>query len=642
MLFNYSLTNLGGDSAMFSGRRGFSLIELTLVIATGMAMSFLSFQKMLIDHEAGQSKMAGQQIKQVAEAANNYIVNHFDKISTLSNADGSSMDPGPRNCAVTNQTCTITVQTLINENFLPQSYTGKNVFGAGYTITLKRSGTSPYYNISGLLLTDQSLSTVSNATTIRYDLLGKAMQEAGIDSGMTRFSPTVLEGFKGSWNATATDYSLINRQGLLGYSLGYGSNSYSVFLRRDGSLPMTGTLNMGNNDIINAKTVNASGAGNFGATVTARNGYGDTISLGGDALNNDYELKLSAAKPLSIYSSGVAAADRATTTILNVQGQVNIEGNQIVNKNILANGFDLTDMPTGFSGIRTNDVVSSGRIMTLKPGTTGNNSVVSTYMDKDGYIYSSGNITAGREIYSGSWVWAKNNPGDMIGMGGDNSGDYELKLMSKDKYLTVWWPDYFNNSADYKDKMIFQTWGGIFADGFIRASGNIQSSGNISATGTVSGQLLQATSTVSLNTACGATGAISKLSDGSMAACINGVWSNGFKQGKQRSGGMVFPNNMKIIWGTTFVNYTQIKDLQIKEGSMTITPSFVDDNGNTITMSNVLSAQVSPYDVVDPLGNTGLEGARMNSISGNNFRFSVQAKDIANLGMYAEWLAIGF
>lgn len=627
---------------MLSGRKGFSLIELTLVIATGMVISFLSFQKMLMDHESGQSRMAGQQIKKVANAANNYIVNHFDKLSTLSNADGSSVDPGPRTCSVTNQTCTITVQTLINENFLPLSYTGRNVFGAGYTITLKRSGSSPYYNISGLVLTDQSLSTVSNTTTIRYDLLGKAMQEAGIDSGMTRFSPTIMEGFKGSWNATAADYSLINRQGLLGHSLGYGTNSYAVFLRRDGTLPMTGSLNMGGNDIVNAKNVNASGAGNFGANVTARNGYGDTISLGGDALSNDYELRLGSIKPLTVYSAGLSATDKLTTTILNVQGQVNIVGNQIVNKNIMANGFDSTDIPTGLSGIRANDVISSGRIMTLKPGTTGDNSVVSTYMDKDGYIYSSGNITAGREIYSGSWVWAKNNPGDMIGLGGDESGDYELKLMTKDKYLTIWWPEYFGRSEDYKDKMIFQTWGGISADGFIKASGNIQSSGNISATGTVSGQVIQATSTVSLNAACGATGAISKLSDGSMAACINGVWSNGFRQGKQRSGGMVFPNNMKMIWGTTFVNYTQLKDSQIKEGSITITPSFIDDNGNTIVMSNVLSAQVSPYDVIDLLGNSGLEGARLNSISGNNFRFSVQAKDIANLGMYAEWLAIGF
>lgn len=34
---------------------------------------------------------------------------------------------------------------------------------------------------------------------VRYDLLGKAMQSAGIDSGMTR-SPTVASGYGGQWN----------------------------------------------------------------------------------------------------------------------------------------------------------------------------------------------------------------------------------------------------------------------------------------------------------------------------------------------------------------------------------------------------------------------------------------------------------
>ncbi len=124
------------------------------------------------------------------------------------------------------------------------------------------------------------------------------MQEAGIDSGMTRATPTVLEGFKGSWNNTSTEYSVINKQGLLSYQLGYGTYAYSVFLRRDGTLPMTGDLNMGTKNIYGAANITASGKGSFGGEVEAgswihaRNGYGDLISIGGDSIDSDYEINL--------------------------------------------------------------------------------------------------------------------------------------------------------------------------------------------------------------------------------------------------------------------------------------------------------------------------------------------------------------
>ncbi len=78
---------------------------------------------------------------------------------------------------------------------------------------------------------------------------------------------------------------------------------------------MTGNLNMGGNDINNVKNITASGTGNFGGNittagsvtatgqVTAHNGYGDTITFGGDGAGDDYEIRLSnGVRPLSIYS----------------------------------------------------------------------------------------------------------------------------------------------------------------------------------------------------------------------------------------------------------------------------------------------------------------------------------------------------
>ena len=98
-------------------RKGFTLVELVLVISVGLAISFLSFQQMLQKQENILASGAGQQIKQIGDSLNSYIAVHYDKLSILTNADGSPSDPGPRTCLPAGN-CTISIQTLINEGAL--------------------------------------------------------------------------------------------------------------------------------------------------------------------------------------------------------------------------------------------------------------------------------------------------------------------------------------------------------------------------------------------------------------------------------------------------------------------------------------------------------------------------------------------
>ncbi len=72
----------------------------------------------------------------------------------------------------------------------------------------------------------------------RYDLIGKAMQTAGVDSGMTQ-STTVISGMQGQWQESSSNFSNITGSGLLGFRTGFNSALYSIYLRRDGTLPMT-------------------------------------------------------------------------------------------------------------------------------------------------------------------------------------------------------------------------------------------------------------------------------------------------------------------------------------------------------------------------------------------------------------------
>lgn len=388
--------------------KGFSLLELTLVLGIGTLMAFLKFQDMIHEQENLKASAAGQQIRQLGEAVNGYINIRYDKLSVLSNAAGNGTDPGPRICSTATSLCTITYQTLINEGLLPSTYVAKNSFGSDYSIQLKRTGIAPNYVIDGIVITNL---TWSDGTKTRYDLLGKAMQAAGIDSGMTK-SNSQLDGYNGSWSYLSSSYSSISKAGLLGYRVGYNSAMYSIYLRRDGTLPMTGGLNMGANDIYNAKNIAASGTGSFGSSITsggtitaakeviARNGYGDAIAFGGDAAGNDYEIRLSnGGRPLSIFSPN--AADY--TTVLNVYKNTKIQ------QRLATNSLDPNDLPSGWAGgIRTYDVYAAGTVG------AGNGGSVNAYMNSSGDMSASRNISAGNDVNVGhqvnsQYVWASGN-----------------------------------------------------------------------------------------------------------------------------------------------------------------------------------------------------------------------------------------
>ena len=391
-------------------KKGFSLLELTLVLGIGAAIAFIKFQDMRSEQENINADIAGQQIKRLGYAVNNYISLRYDKLSTLTNAAGTGTDPGPRICS--GSICTITYQTLINEGILPTGYVPKNSFSStDYSIQLKRSGVSPNYVIDGVILTNGAWIEGGN---IRYDLLGKAMQSAGIDSAATK-TATQLNSFGGSWTLQQSDYTSINKQGLLGFRVGYNASLYSAFLRRDGTLPMTGNLNMGANDIINAKDITASGTGTFGSegyfgsnvnsggTITAagqviaHNGYGDKIAFGGDGAGGDYEIRLdNGTKPLSIYSPN--AGDY--TTVLNVYKNTQIQ------QRLATNGLNPNDIPPGFSagGVRTVDVIATGSFYSILAGTTAAEGKYAFYARQDGNVKASGNMTVDGRIKTGEYL----------------------------------------------------------------------------------------------------------------------------------------------------------------------------------------------------------------------------------------------
>ncbi|GKW20727.1 hypothetical protein PEC302107_24560 [Pectobacterium araliae] len=445
---------------MIRSKKGFSLLELILVLGVASAVSFMKFQDLKQEQENTQAKIAGEQLKQIGEAVNGYISIRYDKLSTLTTAAGTGTDPGPRTCSANG--CEITYQTLVNEGLLPAGYTGVNMQKSSYKILLKRAGSTPNYVINGLVVTTLPWS---EGNRIRYDLLGRAMQAAGIDSGMTQ-STSVASGTGGQWTENQSNFAGINAAGLLAYRVGYDSSMYSVYLRRDGTLPMTGDLNMGGKDIDNAGSITASGSGNFGSyvksggNITATTGFGDLISIGGDKVNRDYEIILhTKGLPLMIHDQ--------------------------------------------------------------------ENSTSSTILKTYGNIEANGNIIASKDILSSGSIYAKNGYGDTIKLGGDGTGnDFDMAI-GGGKPLNIQGNNGVGATVQVRGEFNIAN-GGLMANKLLslKGDGTIWASGNISSDKTISGQYLQPTSTVVLGAACESTGLISKDANGMMLTCRAGVWKS--------------------------------------------------------------------------------------------------------------------
>lgn len=446
-------------------RKGFTLIELLLALGVGVIASFVKFQDMRHDQELLQASAAGEQIQRVGYAVNNYISLRYDKLSTLTSSTNQTSDPGPRSCS--GSTCTITLQTLKNEGILPNSYLDNNIFRSSYSIVIKRSGTAPNYILDGLVATNNAW--IQSGSNPRYDLLGYAMQKAGIDSGMTKANNKV-DGYNGMWSETNTSFSNINKAGQLVFRAGYNANLYSAYLRRDGTLPMTGNLNMGANDINNAKNITASGTGNFGGNVSsggtitaakevvAHNGANDALYIGG-VDGNDYEIRLgNGNKPLSVFSPSAPAY----TTVLN------INRNAVVEQRFATNGLNPNDIPPGFGagGVRTYDVVATGSFYSILNGTTASQGKYAFYARQDGNVYASGNITATNNL-TGNGVY----------------GNY------------------------------------IHSNGSLDAAGQITSGSRLT-----TNEYLQVNGVGAAGNSCSPNGLVGREADGTSISCVNGVW----------------------------------------------------------------------------------------------------------------------
>ena len=384
-------------------KKGFSLLELILVLGIGTLITFMKFQDMVNEQDNLTAKTAGQQLNEIGQAVNGYINIRYDKLSTLTSSSNQSNDPGPRTCNSTG--CEITYTTLINEGLLPNTSNLTNIYKSPYRILLRRDGTAPNYVINGLITTSAAWIEGGN---IRYDLLGKSMQSAGIDSGVTKNSNSVT-GFQGQWSAPATSYNNITRDGLLAFRVGFNSALYSVYLRRDGTLPMTGDLNMGGQSIYNAHNITATGATTTGSLKTnAGAAVGTTLNVAGvTTLGSDLNVVGNSQVNGNLNSnntvSGTTVTSRGETY---TQNWFRTLGDGGIYFQKYGGGWNMTDANTitayGGKNVQTAAGLYGGYIKSSGNMDVNGNANIGTINSNN--IHSNGNMDAAGQIVAGSLV----------------------------------------------------------------------------------------------------------------------------------------------------------------------------------------------------------------------------------------------
>jgi type II secretory pathway pseudopilin PulG len=379
----------------FRRQSGFSLLEVMLAVTVAIALGSMQLSQIQRETEDAQARAVGEQLKTVGQALNTYIAMQYGYLVTGASVVGAGTadDPGPR-------TCTAVAggfDCVINENhapgdpdalaalgLVPNSFSGQNAYGSQYEYFIQVRGTSPNWQVSGIVRT-QSPYVVGGV--IRYDMIGTAMYAAGADSGAVRSDVATITGLNGVWNQAAGDYP-VGQLGQLVYRAGYGTSGYATYVRLDGTTPMSGDLHMGNHDIVNVGNFDAVGDVQAARLITT-DPRADALVLGSDPAQIANRTMIgNSGNRLSISNAGgVQMLDGAGNGTPLLAGDINVGSVTSSSTGVFAGALQAEGLSTTGGA----NIHSSGQITAVGDFTTTNGSFRTT----DGsFITTNGNISA--------------------------------------------------------------------------------------------------------------------------------------------------------------------------------------------------------------------------------------------------------
>lgn len=508
---------------MISSRKrqsGLSLLEVLLAVSIIIFLGSLQLTRIKNETESMQSNIVGEHLATVGGAFNSYLTIHFNNITQNISvtAPGTADDPGPRRCeqpAADLIYCEISTDTLRRNGLLPNSFSGRNAYGSSYRYVIKVSGTSPNWQVDGVVFTDQPYTTGGSP---RFDLIGQAMLAAGSDSGTTRTQPNVVVGLNGAWMEdeygaaqVPSGVNGIDTVGLLAYRAGYGTSGYMSFLRRDGSTPMTGNLQMDENDIVAAGDITSTGMFTNEEGIRITQPSTEAIILGSSDVDVRTIIGNSGDGLRVINEGGVYFQNEAGVATPLLAGDARLAGLEVSHDALVEGNFEAT-------AINVIDTIHAG-------------STITSLADIEAeLLISNGDIRAQNTIFS-SEVVLESSSGSGVGS----------------RLTSTQWLMESGIGFVHQDSSTMR-----FTGPNLRADGNIIADGNVQV-----GQYLNFESTHGIGSSGCAHGAVSQAPDGSVISCIGGTWQTaGFNDVVQTTGTAAGGTSQSIASCNTAGGYT--------------------------------------------------------------------------------------
>lgn len=280
---------------------GFLLPQLALAVVVGsLVLAYAGnryWQATLDQSRDDKAKMIGERLANVSDAVKTYATTFFTQIQ--------------RNQPITRNGYTLSAQNVLSPTvadlnglgFLaasatnPVIYNGQSIqYGVAMQVNTQSGCSVPTCSLLFSVITSTPLLIPDSTTLdIRRSTLAANAASPG-NAGVSM--PSSMGGNPGVFVAsggTVIGSNPTGVAGLVAMTSGYDSQGFFEFLRRDGSLPMTGTLNMqdasgAKHDITNAKDIDAVDMTASGAmkgetvTSTGRLKSGEFLQLDGVAV----------------------------------------------------------------------------------------------------------------------------------------------------------------------------------------------------------------------------------------------------------------------------------------------------------------------------------------------------------------------
>jgi prepilin-type N-terminal cleavage/methylation domain-containing protein len=240
-------------------QKGFSLVELLLVIGVILALSLLEFQKIRVGAEQARSKTAGEDLGVLIEATRQHVGRHAVDYQNINDASRPAMFPAT--CAqVDADTCKLDLAVLSRESWVGGGWQPANVATkSNYSVFVKRvappSGAASVndYNVEAFIRTDDAWT---QGATILWSDLGAAVKQAGESAGMVQNGAAT--GLYGAWSVPIGRYPGM-AEGQLAGVVKVQASTMNQYVKVNGSVAMRGALNMGNYRVNNVNDIQMTG-----------------------------------------------------------------------------------------------------------------------------------------------------------------------------------------------------------------------------------------------------------------------------------------------------------------------------------------------------------------------------------------------